>query len=167
MVASVARLRGHRRQGRSHPDPRDDAAGIPKSVVVDESFDWNDDHHPQRPVAETVICEAHLKGLTALREEVPSELRGTYLGLCQPSVIEYLQRLGVTAIELLPIHAFVDDEFLTERGFRQYRGYNTIGFFAPEPRYRLADEVGTEVREFKEMVKALHRAGLEVILDVV
>lgn len=149
------------------PDSRDDAAGIPKGIVVDESFDWEGDRYPTRSLAETVICEAHVKGMTALREDVPTDLRGTYLGLAQPVVIDHLKRLGVTAVELLPIHAFVDDEFLVDRGFRQYWGYNTIGFFAPEARYRASSDPGAEVREFKEMVKALHGSGIEVLLDVV
>lgn len=149
------------------PDCRDNAAGMPKSLVIDESFDWGDDRRPRRPLAESIICEAHVKGITALRDDVPSDLRGTYRGLTHPSVIAHLQRLGVTAIELLPIHAFVDDEFLVEKGFRQYWGYNTIGFFAPAARYRSTTEPGSEVREFKEMVKALHAAGIEVLLDVV
>ena len=149
------------------PDARDDAAGVPKGIVVDRSFDWQDDLHPRRPLAESFICEAHVKGMTALMNSAPEALRGTYRGLAQQPVFDYLQRLGVTAIELLPIHAFIDDEFLVEREFRNYWGYNTIGFFAPAARYRSENEAGSEIREFKEMVKGFHSAGLEVLLDVV
>ena len=149
------------------PDGRDDAWGKPRSVVVDDSFDWGGDIRPEIPWGDTIIYETHLKGFTAQHPELAPELRGTYLGFAQPAIIEYLQRLGVTAIEFLPLHAFVDDDFLIRRGLRNFWGYNTIGFFAPEGRYSSAGDSGAQVREFKTMVKALHAAGLEVILDVV
>ncbi|HET6762239.1 MAG TPA: glycogen debranching protein GlgX [Longimicrobiaceae bacterium] len=148
-------------------DERDDAAGIPKGVVVDPAFDWEGDRHPQTPWHKTVIYEAHVKGLTALHPEVPEAQRGTYAGVAHPAVIQHLQALGVTALELLPVHDFVDDNYLLEKGLRNYWGYNTLNFFAPDARYSGGGDRGAQVREFKEMVKALHRAGIEVILDVV
>jgi isoamylase len=144
-------------------DRRDNARGVPKSVVVDEAFTWGDDRHPNVPWRDTIIYEAHVKGLTMTRSDVPPGARGSFRGLAAPGVIDHLQRLGVTAIELLPIHAFVDDRLLVERGLRNYWGYNTIAFFAPEPRY--VPEGGVHV--FKSTVRRLHEAGIEVILDVV
>ncbi len=141
--------------------------GAPRGVVVDPSFDWEGDRKPQTPMHRTVIYEAHVRGLTMRHPEVPEPLRGTYAGLAHPAVVGYLRDLGVTAIELMPVHAFVDDKILLDRGLRNYWGYNTIGFFAPDVRYKSGRELGGEVREFKETVKALHRAGIEVILDVV
>ncbi len=143
------------------------ALGAPRGVVVDTSFDWEGDELPKTPLHKTVIYEAHVKGFTMQHPDVPQSLRGTYAGLAHPVIIKYLQDLGVTAIELMPIHAFVDDKHLLERGLRNYWGYNSIGFFAPDVRYKSGDEVGGEVFEFKQMVKALHRAGIEVIVDVV
>jgi len=145
------------------PDVEDNAAGMPKGRVVDNSFDWGGDRAPGTRWDETVVYEAHVKGFTKLHPGVPEELRGTYLGLASDAAIEHLVGLGVTAVELLPVHAFVQDKHLVENGLRNYWGYNSIGFFAPENRYA----GGNPVAEFKEMVKRLHAAGLEVILDVV
>jgi isoamylase len=142
----------------------------PLGIVTDASFDWGDDRRPRHPWNETVIYEAHVKGLTMLHPDVPQELRGTYAGLAHPAMLRYLKNLGVTAVELMPVHAHVDDPFLVSKGLRNYWGYSTVGYFAPELRYsasfRRGDAAGS-VREFKEMVKALHSVGLEVILDVV
>jgi isoamylase len=149
------------------PDLRDDAAGVPKCVVVNDAFDWEDDRPLATPLSDTIIYELHVKGMTARHPQVAKALRGTYTGLHQPSVIEHLKRLGITAVELLPVQAAIDDDFLVQRGLRNYWGYNTIGYFAPAARYAHAGKPGAEVGEFKEMVKALHRAGIEVILDVV
>ena len=138
-------------------------AGFARCEVVDEAFSWGDDRPPRTPWSDTVIYEAHVRGLTRLHPGVPEPLRGTYAGLALPPVVEHLQRLGVTALELLPVHAFVDERRLAQHGLRNYWGYNSIGFFAPEPRYSATGTLG----EFKTMVKTLHAAGLEVILDVV
>jgi isoamylase len=148
-------------------DDRDSARHVPKSVVVETAFTWGEDRLPRRPWNETVIYEAHVKGLTVRHPDVPRELRGTYGGLAHPAVIEHLRRLGVTAIELMPVHHFVDDRYLLDRGLRNYWGYNSIGFFAPDIRYASDRRPGAQVAEFKTMVKALHQAGIEVILDVV
>ncbi|MGZ3665095.1 MAG: glycogen debranching protein GlgX [Ktedonobacterales bacterium] len=148
-------------------DDRDDAWGMPKGVVIDPSFDWEGDCHPLTPWHKSIIYEAHVKGLTVHHPDVPEELRGTYAGLASPPIIEHLHQLGVTAIELMPVHAFLDDKMLLDRGLRNYWGYNTINFFAPEGRYASQSNPCAQVREFKEMVKTLHRAGIEVILDVV
>ena len=144
-------------------DRRDDAAVMPKNRVVDSAFTWGADKPPRIPWHDTIIYELHVKGFTMCHPDVPERLRGTYAGLASAPVIEYLTRLGVTSIELMPVHAFIDDRQLVERGLRNYWGYNTIGFFALEPRY-LAN---SSIREFKTMIKTLHSAGLEVILDVV
>jgi isoamylase len=144
-------------------DRRDSAAGVPKCRVIDTAFSWGDDRPPGTPWHDTVIYEAHVKGFTYLHPLVPQRLRGTYAGLASYPVIEHLQRLGITAIELMPVHAFVDDRRLVEKGLRNYWGYNSIGFFAPEMRYSESGTVG----EFKSMVKRFHSAGIEVILDVV
>ena len=149
------------------PDGRDSAPFAPRSVVVDDAFDWQDTVKPRRPLSDSVIYELHVKGFTAQHPDVPPHLRGTYGGLAHPAVIEYLTHLGVTAVELLPVHASVDDPFLVERGLRNYWGYQTLGFFAPHRRYASNATPGGEVTEFKEMVRELHRAGIEVILDVV
>jgi isoamylase len=148
-------------------DDESSAAGVPKGVVIDDSFDWRGDVPPRIPWHETVIYEAHVKGLTRLHPEVPPELRGTYSGVAHPAVIEHLKSLGVTAIELLPVHEIVDDPFLVSKGLRNYWGYNNLNFFSPAGRYASVRGYGEQVREFKEMVRALHAAGLEVILDVV
>ncbi len=151
----------------SSQDPRDSGPFVPKSVVIDPAFDWEDDAHPRTPWHHTLIYELHVKGFTALHPAVPERLRGTYAGLACPEVIDYLLSLGVTAVELMPVHQFVDDKFLVERGLRNYWGYNSIGFFAPDVRYAVSDVLGRQVAEFKSMVKSFHRAGIEVILDVV
>lgn len=145
----------------------DSAAHTMKSVVVNPYFDWGNDQHPNIPYHNSVIYEAHVRGMTNLNQDVPPDIRGTYAGLAYPSVIEYLKKLGITAIELMPIHQFVNDSFLQEKGLSNYWGYNTIGFFAPHNAYSSSGERGEQVNEFKSMVKAYHRAGIEVILDVV
>src|SRR5579884_2273259 len=148
-------------------DLRNSASGVPKSVVVDPAFDWGADRPPRTSWSETVIYEAHVKGLSMCHPEVPEQLRGTYLGLTHPAILEHLRSLGVTAVELLPVHQFVNDKFLLDRGLTNYWGYNSIGYFAPESRYSSTGEAGQQVTEFKQLVKALHSAGFEVILDVV
>ncbi|WP_420128304.1 glycogen debranching protein GlgX [Longimicrobium sp.] len=149
-------------------DDTDDAWGVPKGVVVaDDGFDWQGDQPPDIPWHETVIYEAHVKGLTMLHPDVPEDIRGTYAAVAHPAILEHLKSLGVTAIELLPVHEIVDDYFLVQKGLRNYWGYNTIGYFAPAGRYASVRDYGAQVREFKEMVRALHAAGIEVILDVV
>jgi len=145
----------------------DSAPYIPKSVVIDAAFDWEGDRPPKIPYHRSVIYEAHVKGFTKLHPDIPEEIRGTYAALAHPVTIAYLQQLGVTAVELLPIHHFITDRHLVERGLTNYWGYNSIGFFAPDVRYSGSGVLGGQVTEFKEMVKALHRAGIEVILDVV
>jgi glycogen operon protein len=144
-------------------DRRNSAPGMPKCRVVDTAFTWGDDRPPHTPWHETIIYELHVKGFTFRHPDVPPELRGTYAGLSSGPSLEYLQRLGVTAVELMPVHAFVDDRHLVEQGLRNYWGYNSIGFFAPEMRY----SANGMIQEFKTMVKTLHSAGIEVILDVV
>jgi isoamylase len=148
-------------------DDENDAAGVPKGVVLDPSFDWEGDEPPDIPWHRTIIYEAHVKGLTMSHPDVPEDMRGTYAGVAHPAVVEHLQSLGITALELLPVHEIVDDLFLLERGLRNYWGYNNINYFAPAGRYARQRDYGEQVREFKEMVKVLHRAGIEVILDVV
>jgi len=144
-------------------DRRDSAPGMPKCQVIDPAFTWGDDRPPRIPWHDTIIYEMHVKGFTKLHPDVPEPLRGTYLGLASAPVIDYLKRLGITAVELMPIHSFVDDRHLVEKGLRNYWGYNSISYFAPEPRYSATGLVS----EFKTMVKKLHSAGIEVILDVV
>jgi isoamylase len=148
-------------------DFRDDAWGMPKSVVIDNAFDWGDDRKPGTPLDQSVIYEVHVKGFTKLCQSVPEELRGTYAGLGSEAGIDYLKNLGVTAVELLPVHTHIDDKVLIDRGLENYWGYNTIGFFAPHAEYSSNGAFGREVSEFKTMVRSLHAAGLEVILDVV
>ncbi len=143
-------------------DRRDNASAMPKCVVVEEAFTWGDDARPSVPWRETVFYELHVKGFTVQHPDVPPALRGTYAGLATPAVITYLRDLGVTTVELLPVHAFIDDRRLVEQKLRNYWGYNSICFFAPEPRY-----VQAHPSEFKTMVKHLHEAGIEVVLDVV
>ena len=145
----------------------DSAPHTMKSAVVNPYFDWGNDQHPNISYHDSVIYEAHVCGMTNLNLDVPPDIRGTYAGLAYPSVIEYLRKLGVTAIELMPIHQFVNDSFLQEKGLSNYWGYNTIGFFAPHNAYSSSGQRGEQVNEFKSMVKAYHRAGMEVILDVV
>ncbi|HEX6468273.1 MAG TPA: alpha-amylase family glycosyl hydrolase, partial [Streptosporangiaceae bacterium] len=152
------------------PESRNDADSAPhtmRSVVINPYFDWNSDRSPRTPYEETVIYEAHVKGLTIKHPDIPEAQRGTYAGLAHPVMIDYLRDLGVTAIELMPVHQFVHDGVLVKRGLRNYWGYNTIGFLAPHAAYSSAGELGEQVMEFKAMVKALHEAGIEVILDVV
>ncbi|QIB42918.1 glycogen debranching protein GlgX [Streptomyces aureoverticillatus] len=149
------------------PDPADSAAHALLSVVTDPSFRWEGDLPPRRPYAETVIYEAHVRGLTRGHPEVPPELRGTYAGLATEPVIDHLTSLGVTAVELMPVHQYVQDGFLRDRGLTNYWGYTSIGFFAPHHAYAAHGGRGEQVTEFKSMVRALHAAGLEVILDVV
>ncbi len=148
-------------------DDEDDAAAIPKSIVVDHSFDWEDVPWPRRPWHETVIYETHVRGFTKQLPGVREDLRGTYAGLASETAIGYLTGLGVTAVELLPIHHIADEQDLAERGFTNYWGYSSIGYLAPHAGYSATGSTGDQVREFKGMVKALHRAGIEVILDVV
>jgi isoamylase len=148
-------------------DDEDDAEAIPKSIVVDAGFDWEGDVRLARPWHETVIYEAHVKGFTKLMQEVPEELRGTYAGLASDRAIAYLRDLGVTAVELLPIHHIADEMHLIDKGLTNYWGYSSIGFLAPHALYAATGRRGEQVKEFKGMVKALHRAGIEVILDVV
>ncbi|WP_141324662.1 glycogen debranching protein GlgX [Myxococcus sp. AB025B] len=157
---------GHAQQDLAR-DERDSAAGVPKSVVVSDAFDWGNDRRPEVPWRKTVIYEAHVRGLTMRHPEVPEHLRGTYAGLASPPIIEHLKKLGVTSVELLPIHAFADDSFLDDKKLSNFWGYNTLGFFAPEQYYASRKTPGGAVTEFKAMVRALHAAGLEVILDVV
>ena len=149
-------------------DASDSAPFVPRSVVVDDSaYTWNGDVAPAIPWQDTVIYEAHVRGLTMQHPDVPAELRGTYAGMAHPATTSYLTDLGVTAVELLPVHQFIDEVHLIERGLTNYWGYNSIGYFAPHGSYSSAGTRGQQVHEFKDMVKALHRAGLEVILDVV
>jgi isoamylase len=152
------------------PSTLDSAAHVPRSLVVDETFSWGDDARPRRHYADTVIYEVHVKGFTMRHPGVPPELRGTYAGLGHAAAISHLLDLGVTAVELLPVHESVPEDFLVARGLTNYWGYNTIGFFAPHQGYSAAvraGQPGGQVAEFKAMVDALHRAGLEVLLDVV
>src|SRR5213595_1983302 len=148
-------------------DFRDDAWGVPKSVVIDNTFDWQGDRKPGTPLHSSVIYEVHVKGLSKLWPNGPEELRGTYAALGSPAAIDYLAKLGVTAVELLPVHAHIDDKVLVDRGLKNYWGYNTIGFFAPHAAYSSSGQMGEQVSEFKSMVRNLHAAGIEVILDVV
>lgn len=145
----------------------DDAQHVPKSVVLSDDFDWGDDRRPAVTWSKTVIYEAHVRGLTMRHPQVPPELRGTYAGLAHPAVIAHLKKIGITAIELMPVHAKLVDGYLTDRGLTNYWGYSPIGYFAPEQSYAYAKTPGAQVAEFKGMVKALHAAGIEVILDVV
>ena len=145
----------------------DSAPFMPKNVVINPFFDWANDRPPRTPYHQTVIYESHVRGLTLRHPEIPLHQRGTYAGLAHPAIIEHLRRLGVTAVELLPVHQFVPEQAMTARGLTNYWGYNTIGFLAPHNRYCSAGQRGEQVGEFKAMVKALHSAGIEVILDVV
>ena len=149
------------------PNKEDSASFVPRSIVVESEFDWDGTAPPKTPLEETVVYEAHVKGLTRLHPEVPPEARGTYAGAGHPAVVEHLRSLGVTAIEFLPVHTHLDDGFLVERGLGNYWGYQTLGFFSPHAGYAASRDPGGEVREFKEMVRDFHRAGIEVFLDVV
>ncbi len=152
------------------PDSRNDddsAPNMPKSVVINPFFDWGNDRPPGHEYADTVIYETHVKGLTQLHPEVPERMRGTYAGIAHPVIIEHLKSLGVTAIELMPVHHFANDSTLVDKGLSNYWGYNTIGFLAPDFKYTSSSTPGGQVQEFKTMVRALHEEGIEVILDVV
>ena len=148
-------------------DEQDSGWGMPKSVVTAHHFAWENDRAPMAPMSESVIYEVHVKGFTATHPDIPEHMRGTYAALGTDICIDYLKRLGITAVELMPVHAFLDDKHLVDRGLRNYWGYNTINFFAPDARYSSSGDVGDQVAEFKAMVKALHNANIEVILDVV
>ena len=145
----------------------DSAPFMPKSVVINPFFDWGNDRHPRTRWSETIIYEMHVKGFSKKLEEIPEELRGSYAALSHPKAIDYLTRLGITAVELMPVHQFIHDSHLLERGLRNYWGYNSIGFLAPHNEYSSSGQTGQQVQEFKQMVKSLHEAGIEVILDVV
>jgi isoamylase len=145
----------------------DSAPHMSKSVVISPFFDWDNDRHPRTPYAETVIYEAHVKGLTQTHPGIPEDIRGTYAAIAHPVMLEHYKKFGITAVELMPVHQFVHDSHLVERGLRNYWGYNTIGFFAPHNDYSSGGQRGEQVQEFKAMVKALHAEGIEVILDVV
>ncbi|BAU31011.1 glycogen debranching protein GlgX [Microcella alkaliphila] len=152
------------------PDARNDDDSLPHAmlgVVINPFYDWAGDRHPRIPYAESVIYEAHVKGLTQTHPDIPEEIRGTYAAIAHPAIIDHLKKLGVTAIELMPVHQFVHDKHLVDAGKRNYWGYNTIGFLAPHNDYSSVGDRGQQVQEFKSMVKALHAAGIEVILDVV
>ena len=148
-------------------DYRDDAWGMPKSVVVDDSFDWGDDTPPNLPCAEVIFYEVHVKGFSQLAPEVPEKIRGSYAAMGSDWAIDYFKKLGVNAVELLPVQQFVNDHFLEDKGLKNYWGYNSIGYFAPHAAYSSSGYTGEQVGEFKQMVKNLHAAGIEVILDVV
>ncbi|HXO75931.1 MAG TPA: glycogen debranching protein GlgX, partial [Puia sp.] len=148
-------------------DSRDNAALAPKSIVIDHHFDWEDDQPPKIAYHNTVIYEAHVKGFTKNFPGIPEEIRGTYAALAHPAVIGYLKKLGITAVELMPVHQSIPERHLVEKGLTNYWGYNSIGFFAPGLRFYRGNEIGGQVREFKTMVKELHKAGIEVFLDVV
>ncbi len=152
------------------PDSKNDddsAQHMPKCVVINPFFDWGVDRPPKRPYAESIIYETHVKGMTIQHPDVPQSMRGTYAGMAHPAVVEHLNRLGVTAVELMPVHHFANDSTLIDKGLSNYWGYNTIGFFAPDPKYSSSASPGGHVQEFKAMVRDLHEAGIEVILDVV
>ncbi len=161
-------VRGHVGNDDTVRDDQDSSPFVPRCVVVgDDGFDWRGDVRPNTPWTETVIYEAHVKGFTMRHPGIPEHLRGTYAGLAHPAAIEHLQHLGVTAVELLPIHHFISEDHVLASGLVNYWGYNTLGFFAPHAAYSASGSRGEQVTEFKEMVRALHAAGLEVILDVV
>lgn len=145
----------------------DSAPFMPKSVVIDNTFDWKDDCPLEIPYHKTIIYELHVRGFSQLNTLIPEELRGTYAGLAHPASLEYLKSLGITAVELMPVHHFISDRHLVERGLENYWGYNTIGFFAPDSRYCSSGDEGQQVNEFKNMVMAMHSRGIEVIMDVV
>ena len=152
------------------PDSRNDddsAADMMKGVVVNPFFDWAGDRPPKIPYSETIVYEAHVKGLTERHPGIPEEIRGTYSAIAHPVIIDHLTRIGVTAIELMPVHQFINDSTLQEKGLSNYWGYNTIAFLAPQNTYSSSGQRGQQVQEFKNMVRALHAAGIEVILDVV
>jgi isoamylase len=170
-------VEGHTRWGQpvfgytfGDPDSRNDedsAANVAKGVVINPFFDWGGDRQPKTPYAESFIYEAHVKGLTMRHPAIPEEIRGTYSAIAHPVIIEHLKKLGVTAIELMPVHQFINDSLLQDKGLSNYWGYNTIAFLAPQNTYSSTGQLGQQVQEFKGMVRALHQAGIEVILDVV
>ena len=145
----------------------EDTANIPKCAVVDDVFEWDDVQRPNTPWSETIIYETHVKGLTFLKEGLPGELRGTYLGLSSEKMIDYFHDLGITAVEIMPVQHRIDNKVLVDSGLNNYWGYNTIGFFAPDIRFSSQDTSLRQVTEFKQMVKNLHESGIEVIMDVV
>ena len=157
---------GHEDQDLSFSEV-DSAPYIPKSAVIDPNFDWEDDKPPAIPYHKTIIYEMHVKGFTQMHPDIPENIRGKYAGLAHPATIKYLKELGVNAVELMPVHHFVNDRILSDKGLSNFWGYNSIGFFAPDARYASAGCQGEQVIEFKNMVKELHKAGIEVILDVV
>jgi len=158
---------GHVADDPSRPDDQDSAPYVPRSLLVTADFDWGDDQRPGRAMADSIFYEVHVRGFTKLHPDIPEGLRGTYAGMAHPAAIAHLKRLGVTAVELLPVHTFVNDAFLVERGLRNYWGYQSIGYFAPHNGYSSAGDGGGQVDEFRRMVGDLHAEGLEVILDVV
>ncbi len=162
-----ATVLGYRSGHPDRMDERDSASSVPRSIVVDDRFDWTGDVHLARPLFESIIYETHVKGISATHQGVPPELRGTYAGLASDPIVEHLVELGITAVELLPVHHFVPEHHLVKRGLTNYWGYSSIGYFAPHGPYSASGDRGHQVREFKSMVRTLHRAGIEVILDVV
>jgi isoamylase len=148
-------------------DDNDSAPGMQKSVVVNPYFDWEQDRSPRTPLSDSIIYEVHIKGFTKCHPEVPEDLRGTYAGLVSKAPLNYLKKLGITAVELMPVHAFLNDKHLEDKGLTNYWGYNTTNYFSPEARYSSVGDTGGQVAEFKSMVKALHKEKIEVILDVV
>jgi isoamylase len=158
---------GHASDDPNRADSSDSAPYVPRSVVVAEDFDWGEDRRPGRAMTDSIFYEVHVKGFTKLHPDVPEELRGTYAGLAHPAAVAHLERLGVSAVELLPVHQFVHDAQLANRGLRNYWGYQSIGYFAPHNQYSSTGDSGSQVDEFRRMVGALHAAGLEVIIDVV
>src|SRR5450755_1353532 len=158
---------GHAPDDPNQPDGRDSAPYVPRSVLVAADFDWGEDRRPGRAMADSIFYEVHVKGFTMLHPDVPEKLRGSYAGLAHPAAVSHLQQLGVTAVELLPVHQFVHDAQLAARGLRNYWGYQSIGYFAPHNGYSSTGDSGSQVDEFRQMVRALHAAGLEVIIDVV
>ena len=158
---------GHAADDPNRADGSDSAPYVPRSLLVAGDFDWGDDRPPGRSMADSIFYEVHVKGFTELHPDVPEKLRGTYAGVAHPAAVEHLKQLGVTAVELLPVHTYVNDAFLVERGLRNYWGYQSIGYFAPHNAYSSVGDGGGQVDEFRRMVAALHAAGLEVIIDVV
>ena len=157
---------GHSDEDQSF-DEADDAAGMQKCVVVNSYFDWEEDRALRIPMSESVIYEVHVKGFTKCHPDVPEPMRGTYAGLATKTVVQYLKRLGVTAVELMPVHSFLTDKHLADKGLENYWGYNTTNFFSPDSRYSGSGDRGGQLAEFKTMVRSFHREGIEVILDVV
>ena len=149
------------------PNQADSSTYVPQSVVISPYFDWADDRLPRTPWHETVVYETHVKGFTIRQPEVPEEIRGSYAALAHPVMVDYLTRLGITSLELMPVHQFIHDSHLLKRGLRNYWGYNSIGYLAPHNEYASGLQPGQQVQEFKGMVRMLHQAGIEVILDVV